>query len=88
MKKLFRINLILSAVIGAFVLSSFVSSSEQGYTVLHPHHIYCNAFYSMTNGVPILMLCSEGLCFNNKVDICDWPLAAHPWYPCNRLELD
>lgn len=87
MKKLFRFNLILSAVIGALALSSFTFSNDQDHTVLLPDPFYCNIVYSMSNGVPIRLYCPDGLCFNDKIDVCDWPQYVHPGRGCNRLTM-
>ena len=43
------------------------------HTVLLPNPADCSSFYSCSNGVPILMHCPDGLQFNDKLDVCDWP---------------
>ena len=43
------------------------------YTVLLPNPEDCSSFFSCSNGVPILMHCPDGLHFNDKLDVCDWP---------------
>lgn len=43
------------------------------WTVLLPNPEDCNSFFSCSNGVPILMNCPDGLHFNDKLDVCDWP---------------
>lgn len=85
MKKLLRFNLILSAVIGVLALSSFTFSSKQDYPYLKPHPFFCNLFYVVEFNQPaILQSCPYGLCFNDELDVCDWPDLAHPDRPCNR----
>lgn len=36
----------------------------------------CNSFYACRNGVAILMHCPDGLHFNAKLRVCDWPHTA------------
>ena len=43
------------------------------YTVLLPNSENCSTFFSCSNGVAILMHCPDGLYFNDKLDVCDWP---------------
>ncbi len=43
------------------------------YTVLKPVPGNCSDFYSCQNGVAILMHCPDGMYFNDKLDVCDWP---------------
>ncbi len=43
------------------------------HTVLLPNPADCSSYYSCSNGVPILMNCPDGLHFNAKLDVCDWP---------------
>ena len=43
------------------------------HTVLLPNPADCSTFFSCSNGVPILMHCPDGLQFNDKLDVCDWP---------------
>ena len=43
------------------------------HTVLLPNPADCSSFFSCSNGVPILMHCPDGLHFNDKLDVCDWP---------------
>ncbi len=41
--------------------------------VFFPNLGDCSTFFYCRNGVPILMDCPEGLLFNAKLDVCDWP---------------
>lgn len=85
MKKLFRLNLILSAVIGVLALSSFTFSNDQDSSIYLPHPDYCNIFYEVFNGVLIAYRCPDGLCFSDELDVCIWPEDAHPGRPCKGL---
>ncbi len=42
-------------------------------TVVIPNPADCSTFFSCSNGVAILMRCPDGLYFNDKLDVCDWP---------------
>lgn len=90
MKKLFRINLILSAIVGVLAFSSFTfSSNRQEYPYLEPHPYWCNLFYYVEFMQPrILHSCPYGLCFDETWDTCDWPdLADHGDRECRHYYL-
>ncbi len=62
----------------AIALSSVFTAScpppgDRSYAVLLPDPTCCNRFFSCSDGVPILMECPIGLCFNEELDVCDWP---------------
>ena len=40
---------------------------------LFPDPTDCRSFFVCSNGVPIWVLCPDGLHFNDKLDVCDWP---------------
>nr|AFD28282.1 chitin-binding protein [Holotrichia oblita] len=41
--------------------------------VLLPDAENCAIFYKCDNGVPVVQDCPDGLLFNAKLDVCDWP---------------
>jgi hypothetical protein len=43
------------------------------YSVLLPNYDDCTTYYLCSKGVPILYPCPDGLYFNPKSDVCDWP---------------
>ncbi len=77
MKKLFKSSSLIAVVISmSALLTSFVPNCpplQDGIVVLYPNPDDCSTFFSCNNGVPILMPCPDGLHFNDKLDVCDWP---------------
>lgn len=43
---------------------------------LIPNPVDCNSYYACHEGEPILMKCPDGLHFNPKLRVCDWPSQA------------
>ncbi len=77
--KLFVTLLVLSV---AFTLSSSDSGTdegcpkkdpEDGSKILLANPENCATYFSCSKGVPILMHCPDGLHFNDRLDVCDWP---------------
>lgn len=42
-------------------------------TVCLPNSSDCGTYFSCADGIPILMYCPDGLHWNAKLDVCDWP---------------
>ena len=47
--------------------------SGNGHIMFLPNPDDCSSFYQCDREEPLLMQCNEGLEFNPKLKICDWP---------------
>ncbi|XP_050481465.1 peritrophin-1-like isoform X1 [Bombus huntii] len=64
----------LTALLVAF--ASTVPPPECGsgqHDIFLPNPDDCSTFYLCDRGEPLLMQCNEGLEFNPKLRVCDWP---------------
>ncbi len=83
MKKLIKLSMLTAMAAVVMVMTMAPSSIPTdpnrcpaywpGYTVLLPNPEDCRSFFSCSNGVPILMHCPDGLYFDSKLGVCDWP---------------
>ncbi|XP_025832634.1 chitin-binding domain protein cbd-1 [Agrilus planipennis] len=48
-----------------------------GHSVYLPHKSDCSKFYECSNGVPVEQSCPNGLLFNPKLNVCDYPENVH-----------
>ncbi len=79
MKKLIRFSwLLVLPLIAAGIVwtASSRAITPLDRTVLLPNPDNCYSYFSCSDGVPILMFCPDGLHFNRKLGICDWPKSA------------
>ncbi|XP_043269022.1 peritrophin-1-like [Venturia canescens] len=53
------------------------AEGEEDWAVLVPNPLDCGSYYVCNVGAPIYMPCPEGLHFNPKLSVCDWPWAAN-----------
>jgi hypothetical protein len=65
--------LVLPLMAAATVVWKVAAIDPIDHTVLLPCPWDCSKYYSCSDGVPILMPCPDGLVFNAKLDVCDWP---------------
>jgi hypothetical protein len=49
--------------------------AEEGLAIFVPHQNDCTKFYMCQGDIPILMSCPDGLYFNDKKNICNFPSA-------------
>ncbi|XP_012245622.1 peritrophin-1 isoform X1 [Bombus impatiens] len=62
----------LTALLVAFASTSPECGSGQ-HDIFLPNPDDCSTFYQCDRGEPLLMQCNEGLEFNPKLKVCDWP---------------
>ncbi len=87
MKKIKNVNMVAIATVLMTMFSSYNSPCPAvdplGHTVLLPSEC-CNWYFSCNNGVPIPIPCPDGLHFNDRLDVCDWPQNVN----CPGIECD
>lgn len=89
MKNLFKINLLLSAVVALVLLLSFIEeeapptgkipecplSTEN--SVFFPHELVCNWYFHCSYGVAYLKKCPGNLCWERIIDVCTYSYLVH-----------
>jgi len=92
MKRLFKFNLFLSAIVALMLLSSFAEEDSYPpgllpntpaplFESVFVHHSYaCNWFWHGTNGVWYLYMCPEELCWDIYWETCNYPYVSHSRY--------
>lgn len=45
----------------------------EDFSIYFPNPFHCNQFFECSVGKSILFTCPDGLLFNSKLNVCDWP---------------